>query len=98
MNDVFAFFCIVAGILLSVVVPVAVKTIRPKTAAEEQENWFWDIVWPYLKYALASLVVGFLTLVIVKQNGGQFTSWPQALMVGYLWDSTIQKIKQGLEG
>ena len=98
MNDFIVFLWIVVGVLLSVIVPVAVRTLRPKTEAEGlADNSFFNTLKPYLKYGFASVVVGFLTLVVVKYTGGQFSSWPQALMAGYLWDSTIQKIKQGLE-
>lgn len=99
MNDFVAFSWIVAGVLLSVAVPIAVKTLRPKTSTESHgDGWFKTTVWPYLKYTLASLVIGFLALVIFKYGGGSFAAWPQALMTGYLWDSTFQKFKQGLEG
>ena len=98
MNDFIVFLWIVAGVVLSVIIPVAVKTLAPTPKAKGlADNSFLDILKPYFKYAFASMAVGFLTLVVVKYTGGQFTSWPQALMAGYLWDSTIQKIKQGLE-
>ena len=91
------FLWIVAGIVLSIAVPVAVRTLKPEREELQglSDSWFVRVLKPYLKYAAASMVLGFLTLAVVKYSGGQFKSWPEALMAGYLWDATIQKIKEG---
>jgi hypothetical protein len=97
MSDVIVFLWIVAGIGLSIAVPVAVRTLRPPDPSLEgiADSWFIRVLRPYLKYAIASIVLGFLTLAVIKYNGGQIDTWPKALMAGYLWDATIQKIKEG---
>ncbi len=100
MNDFEAFLWIFIGILLSIAVPVASKTIKEVKLSDKpkiegiQDSWFVRILAPYLKLGIASLVLGFLTLAFVKYNGGIFSDWPTALFTGYLWDSTIQKIKE----
>ncbi|MDH3353435.1 MAG: hypothetical protein OEL87_03235 [Nanoarchaeota archaeon] len=100
MNDFVAFLWIVIGIVLSIFIPVASKTIKEAHVANSLTviegftgGWFDRVLCPYLKLSLASFVLGFLTLAFVKYNGGQFADWPTALFTGYLWDSTIQKIK-----
>jgi hypothetical protein len=96
MSDIAVFLWIVAGIILSISVPVAVRTLKPKPELQGvRKSWFVRILLPYLQYAVASMVLGFLTLAVVKYNGGHFGSWPEALMAGYLWDSTIQKLREG---
>lgn len=45
---------------------------------------------PYMQLGLFSFVTGVVVFVFVDK---QFTSWQQAFAAGYLWDSTLQKIK-----
>lgn len=86
MSDVVAFLWIVVGILLSVLVPWAASILNP----QDKRGSSWQ---RYLPYAGAALVIGFFTLVVVKYSGGSFNTWPEALMVGYFWEATLEKIK-----
>lgn len=90
MPDWAAFLLIVGGIVLSVLVPVAVRILKP------EPEGLGGFLKPYLKYAFAALVIGFLTLIVVKTTGGSFKAWYEPLLTGYFWDSTLQKIKEGL--
>lgn len=97
LNDWQSFIWIVLGVILSVTVPIAVKVLKPKvelqgTSSSRSFKW----AEPYIKTGAASVVVGFLTLITVRYTGGNFTDWTQALMTGYLWDSTLQKVRDGL--
>jgi hypothetical protein len=99
VSDWVAFLWIVGGILLSMIVPIVVKTLRepyPEGLEESRFVQFVQILTPYAKYAIASLVLGVLTLAIVRRSGGSFQFWHEALMLGYFWDATVQKVKEGL--
>ena len=86
MSDVVAFLWIVVGIILSVLVPWAASILNPQDRRESSLQ-------RYLPYAGAALVVGFFTLVVVKFGGGSLKTWYEALMVGYFWEATLEKIK-----
>lgn len=99
LSDLQAFFWVFVGVMVSVVVPIAVRLIRetvPVTRTESFSSNLWNFTKPYLAIALASSVVGLLVLIISVNNGVKFNNWAEASMAGYLWDSTFQKIKQGL--
>ncbi|MCX5799949.1 MAG: hypothetical protein NTX17_00970 [Candidatus Eisenbacteria bacterium] len=49
----------------------------------------WPHVGPYAKLSVFSLAVA---LVIVAVGGKMLADWRHALIAGYLWDSTLQKI------
>jgi hypothetical protein len=49
-----------------------------------------------LKYALSSFILGILNLDVVRKSSDAFKFWHEAMMTGYFWDATIQKIKEGL--
>jgi hypothetical protein len=47
---------------------------------------------PYVATGIFSLVVAML---IVAAMGDQLNSWSTALIAGYAWDSTLQKLTTG---
>jgi len=51
---------------------------------------FWSIAKPYLALGAFSLLTG---LLIVAFVGETLKDWRAALLIGYSWDSTLQKIK-----
>lgn len=80
-----SFLWIVLGILLSIAVPIAIKVLKPQSQAQgfsisESFKFFK----PYLQYGAASIVLGIVVLATIKYTGGNFTTWYQALMAGYL--------------
>jgi hypothetical protein len=109
LSDGEAFGWIVLGIVLSVLVPIAVKilksatvrTPRPnavETMKEKMIRWgkaFGEFARPYVLVAFASVILGGLILLLAKQQGVTFSAWHQAVLAGYIWDSTLQKIKEG---
>jgi hypothetical protein len=58
-SNVFGLLWIVAGIGLRIAVPVAVRALRPPAPAREGlvDSWFVRVLKPYLKYAIASIVL-----------------------------------------
>ena len=88
----------VAGVALSILIPILRKAI-PQAGGHPQsaENWFvrlarafWQAAKPYVIIFLFSLAVG---VVVVVFGGNSLNDPGKAFLAGYAWDSTIQKIK-----
>ena len=100
MSDVKLFAWIVMGVVISVVLPIFVKWL--KEVSDQQSKGTGDVVkkvWtftkPYLKVALASAGIGFVALIIYRAGFGgdnAIDSWAKAVIYGYTWDSTFQKV------
>jgi hypothetical protein len=77
-----------AGIIISVVLPIlrALLPKPPKTGGPP----LWEVIWPYLALGAFSLVGAIL---IVAASGETLKDWRAALLAGYAWDSTLQKLK-----
>jgi formate hydrogenlyase subunit 3/multisubunit Na+/H+ antiporter MnhD subunit len=88
------------GIILSLVAPIALRWLRELTGQKRPEakgigNDIWNFARPYLKTAIASAVVGFLLLLVFLAAGNdpRETLWYNAVLYGYAWDSTLQKLR-----
>jgi hypothetical protein len=58
------------------------------------ESWLtrvWRVATPYLVTGLFSALAA---LLIIAFLGQQLTGWRTALLAGYAWDSTIQKLRK----
>jgi|GEM_PF-1960121 len=87
----FAF--IVVGILASVLVPIFWQAARASLPARGFSGFgalLWTAVRPYLLLGLASIA----TAPVIYAFGGATLDghWQLALLAGYAWDSTLQKI------
>lgn len=87
-------FCVL-GILVSIVLPI-LKAMLPAPpvdgAAAPQAltmSDLWQRAKPYLVIGAFSLLTGIL---IVAFTYGTLKDWRAALLAGYAWDSTLQKI------
>ncbi|MCC5600632.1 hypothetical protein [Nostoc favosum] len=100
MTDIELYVWFVAGILLSTLVPVAVKWIKEVSDTTshgfgDQLAKVWHFAKPYFRAMLGSMVLGLLILALYRSGqGGQagIKHWATALIYGYSWDSTVQKI------
>jgi hypothetical protein len=102
LTDWQSFFWILIGVITSALFPVAVKILKPDSPTLEGEglsrgDQIVKFVEPYLKYAFASMIVSFITLVAIRYTGSKFTDWYQPVLTGYFWDSTLQKVREGLK-
>jgi hypothetical protein len=96
----------VLGIILSVLLPI-LRTKLPKAtedatggAASTQPTFmqrlsrFFSAIWPrvkpYIIVGLFSLLTGILVVAFVGTN---IKSWEVAVLTGYAWDSTLQKLR-----
>lgn len=85
---------IVLGIVASVALPIlwsAVRFYLPKPPGEHKAAAavVWPAIRPYVLLGLASAVTAFL----VYATGGEgLRSWQLAILAGYSWDSTLQRL------
>lgn len=106
----------VAGVVLSIVIPVLSKAVRkefdllqsggkagpglnalpPPETQGGMLHSAWNVlsaVWPAARpYALLGAFSLLVALLVVAFLGDALTDWRSALIAGYLWDSTVQKI------
>lgn len=81
------YFAIVAGVVISVILPI-LRQWLPKPSANRNLKTLGSISKPYLILMAFSLVVG---LLIVASIGDNLTDWRVSLLLGYAWDSSLQK-------
>ena len=89
------YYCCVLGIMISILLPI-LRGLLPQPAGMVKANaagTFLSDLWiqakPYLVVGLFSLLTGIL---IVAFTYGTLKDWRAALLAGYAWDSTLQKI------
>ncbi|MBZ5505830.1 MAG: hypothetical protein LAO78_10115 [Acidobacteriia bacterium] len=96
--------CVLAGILLSLVLPVAVKILRAARLESGEKPRFWQRVaaaWTkyggnrYLKIILAATLVA---VVLVFLLGMKFFTARDAVLAGFAWESLINKLFGGSTG
>ena len=86
---------IMAGVAISVILPVLRRGYPRVTAATSREFWrlLWDAAKPYLLLGIGSTLTAILIIAGLANAGIQITTWHQALLLGYFSDSTLQKLK-----
>jgi hypothetical protein len=89
-----AYGWVVVGILLSLLIPIIVKAIKSAggdLGTRSAGSALWSFAKPYL---LMGLLAAAVAIIIVAQI--DFKDWRAAVLGGYAWDATLQKIKAGL--
>jgi hypothetical protein len=85
MNFWYSYLIVAAGVVISVVLPILRQFYpKPPQAAEAR-----DTAKAYVYLGIGSLLTA---LLIVALAGDSLSSWKAALLTGYAWDSTLQKI------
>ena len=95
-SDLTIYLYCVIGIVVSILLPI-LRGLLPKPPASVGANAappsfllaFWDHAKPFLIVGLFSLLTGIL---IVAFTYGTLKDWRAALLAGYAWDSTLQKL------
>jgi hypothetical protein len=96
MNFLEVYLICAAGVALSIVsgpLGIYVRTKfkpAPQSMAGEPSGFFKQHVLPFLALGLFSLLTSLL-IVAAMQNTLQ--DWRAALLAGYAWDSTLQKLR-----
>ncbi|HEU4768283.1 MAG TPA: hypothetical protein VFS77_12950 [Pyrinomonadaceae bacterium] len=84
-------WCVV-GIIISIALPIITQLLpRPAAAAKQSLATIWEQAKPFVVVGLFSLLTG---LLIVAFTWGTLNDWRAALLAGYAWDSTLQKLKK----
>jgi hypothetical protein len=84
------YLLVAVGIVISVVLPI-LRQYFPKATnpAVAEESKMWPIAKPYVALGIGSLLT---SILIMAFAGDSLNSWKAALLAGYAWDSTLQKI------
>lgn len=101
MSAVEAYLWAALGISLSVLIPVVTRAVSLKLPSESTgllsvprgQTWFASVrafAGTYLLVAVLSLMVAVLLVAFVD-----FSDWRAALLGGYAWDATLQKVRSG---
>ena len=99
LSSLAAFGYVFLGILLSLVIPILRKLATPdQVGAKEGKppSWLerlWPVAKPYVLMSLLSLALSVVTVAIGKSQGMSMKYWHQSFLLGYFFDSTIQKFK-----
>jgi len=88
IGSLFGNYCfIVLGIIISFILPILRKAL-PQTQNTTFRTRAGDAAKQYYVIVVFSLVAGFLTLAALPE----VFEWKTALLTGYAWDSTLQKL------
>jgi hypothetical protein len=86
-----AFAFAALGVVASVMLPVLRAALpAPPTLA----GGWWQVARPYVALAFFSLLVSLLVLAAAEAADKPLRAWWEALLAGYVSDSTLQKLKQ----
>jgi hypothetical protein len=91
MNMLVCYLWVALGVVVSVVLPL-IRALLPKPPKALRGENLWQAIRPYAATALFALLTAVLILAAM---GAQLTSWATALIAGYTWDSTLQKLTTG---
>ena len=85
------YLSVAGGIVISVLLPL-IRALLPKPPIALASETKWKRIRPYVATGFFSLIVAVL---IVAVMGDRLNSWSTALIAGYTWDSTLQKLTTG---
>lgn len=85
------YLSVAGGIVISVLLPL-IRALLPKPPKALAGGTWWPRIRPYVATGIFSLIVAML---IVAAMGKSLDSWSTALIAGYAWDSTLQKLTTG---
>jgi len=82
-------FCVL-GILISIILPI-LRRFLPKPLTLSADPPVWK---RYAVIGLFSLITAIVVMAISKDKTTSW-QWYDALLAGYIWDSTLQKLVNG---
>jgi hypothetical protein len=84
------------GVLISILIPVVRKAAGigagAEVAGESPFATLWELIRPYALYAFLSLLVSIVLIAFSIAGGQRAFQWWEAFLLGYAWDSTLQKV------
>jgi hypothetical protein len=94
MEQLYVYFWVMLGIIISVLLPIMwtqLKRYFPVSATSKLPiASIWTVVKPYVILGIAS---GLTSILIVAFLSDQLADYRAALLAGYAWDSTLQKLR-----
>ena len=94
MSALQVYLFVVVGVAISIVLPILRKGLPTPSGGPAGLGALGSRLWaaarPYVFTALVSLIAGIL---VVAVSGNTLKNWGAAVLAGYAWDSTVQKIK-----
>lgn len=103
LNQPMAIFWVLCGILLSLVLPIAVKTLQRAKLESLEKPSIWDriiVAWNKYggnKYAGILLAASLVAIVIVFLLGLKFYTVRDAVLAGFAWESFLNKLSRNSE-
>ncbi len=85
-----AYELVVVGIVISIVLPM-LRKLLPSAGAALAVKEYWPEVRPYVGIGAVSLVAAVIVLAFAGEAAKSW-SWQSAILAGYAWDSTLQKV------
>ena len=85
------YFSVAVGIVISVLLPL-LRAFLPKPPKALESARSWEGIRPYVVTGVFSLLAA---IIILAWMGDQLDSWSTAVIAGYTWDSTFQKLGTG---
>lgn len=92
MSGTETYLWVALGIVLSIVIPILRPLLpTPLTpGAEARSGRLWEYARPFLIVGAFSLLVAILIVAFAKESIDD--KWGLAVLAGYAWDSTLQKL------
>ncbi len=104
LGPIVSTICVLIGIIISIVLPVAVRTLR-KTKLEgiDQPSYGQRIKAAWTKYGgnkylMITLAATLVAIVLVFVLGLKFFTARDAILAGFAWESLINKLLGGSTG
>jgi hypothetical protein len=91
----------IAGIVISVLLPIGWAAVRqyfpvpsPTPGAKSVPvGAIWAAMWPVIKpYTILGFVSAITAILLIAFLGDAIVDWRAALLAGYAWDATLQKL------
>ena len=94
MDQVYIYLWVMLGIIISVLLPVLWEQVRryfpAPVAPKAPAVALWQFAKPYVVLGLASALT---SILLVAFLGDKLIDYRAALLAGYAWDSTLQKLR-----
>lgn len=83
------YFSVFLGIVISIILPILKNKLPTSRTNANLLLSELNLMNPYIIVGIFSLLTAFLLLVV---GGNSIEDWRGALLCGYAWDSTLQKL------
>jgi len=97
LSTVAAIFWVLVGILISLILPIAIKILKPdrtiaaQSAIGQKITTAWQ-QYSGTKYLVKFLAAVFVAIVLVLLLGLEFSTIRDAVLAGFAWESLLNKL------